>query len=355
MHKFTLLKKMLPSLFPLIVFIVVDEFYGTSAGLIVAVGFGIAQLIFTYIRERVFDRFTLVDTLLIVLLGSVSYVLDNDIFFKLKPALVGTILCAVLGVSSFSKMNVVALMSRKYLDGMTLSEEQVRQFSKSTRAFFYIAVVHTLLVFYSAFYMSKEAWAFISTVMLYILFGAYMLFELVRKWLARRNTSREEWVPLVDDTGTIIGKAPRSAVHSNKELLHPVVHLHVINSKKQIYLQKRLATKLVEPGKWDASVGGHIAFGESVEDALKREAVEEIGITEFKPVSVCQYILKTQRESEFVFLLYTNYDGEIRINKEEVEEGRFWRPSELNRFIGTGVLTPSFEIEYGILKKQGIV
>ena len=82
----------------------------------------------------------------------------------------------------------------------------------------------------------------------------------------------EEMFPIVDEEGNITGAATRGECHSGSKLLHPVVHLHVFNSKGELYLQKRPEWKDIQPGKWDTSVGGHVDLGESVEMALKREA-----------------------------------------------------------------------------------
>jgi isopentenyldiphosphate isomerase/intracellular septation protein A len=355
MTKYQILKKLLPSLFPLIVFVLVDEFYGTKAGLIVAVAFGVGEMLFTFVKDRAFDKFTFFDTLLIVVLGGISYSLENDIFFKLKPALIGAIFCILLGVSSYSKFNIFSMMSQRYLDGIDFNDEQVKQVNRSIRALFVIFTCHTLLVLYSAFYMSKEAWAFISTVVLYVLFGAYFVYEVARNKIKANKYAKEEWLPLVDQQGRVVGKAPRSIAHANPEMLHPVVHLHVTNNRKQVYLQKRPMSKLVEPGKWDMSVGGHVAVGESIETALRREAREELGLDGFSAVPVCQYIVKTEHESEFVFLFHTRYEGEIHLNPAEVEDGRFWNMSELNKQIGKSVFTPSFEIEFNILRKNAIL
>ena len=80
-----------------------------------------------------------------------------------------------------------------------------------------------------------------------------------------------EYFPLVNEKGDVIGKATRAECHSGSFLLHPVVHLHVFNSQGQLYLQKRASTKDIQPNKWDTSVGGHVDFGETIEEALKRE------------------------------------------------------------------------------------
>ena len=82
--------------------------------------------------------------------------------------------------------------------------------------------------------------------------------------------SDEELFPLVDEDGNQIGKATRRECHSGTMLLHPVVHLHVFNAKGELYLQKRSTDKDIQPGKWDTSVGGHVDYGETVENALKR-------------------------------------------------------------------------------------
>ena len=81
----------------------------------------------------------------------------------------------------------------------------------------------------------------------------------------------EERFPLVDEEGHVIGSATRGECHNGSKLLHPVVHLHVFNSKGEVYLQKRPEWKDIQPGKWDTSVGGHLDAGETPEQALVRE------------------------------------------------------------------------------------
>ena len=93
--------------------------------------------------------------------------------------------------------------------------------------------------------------------------------------------NQEEKFPIVDEAGNVIGSATRGECHSGSKLLHPVVHLHVFNSKGEIYLQRRPDWKDIQPGKWDTAVGGHIDYGETPEEALRREVREELGITDF--------------------------------------------------------------------------
>ena len=177
MKQAELLKKLLPGFIPLFVFIIADEFWGMKVGLVVALIIGVGEMLFTFIREKRLDRFVLLDTALLVGLSGISILLENDIFFKLKPALIELILCAILGVSVFSSLDIIGTMTRKYMKGVEMNQAQEILFKRNLRNLFYIVLAHTALVFYSAFFMSKEAWVFISGGMFYLVFVIYFGFE----------------------------------------------------------------------------------------------------------------------------------------------------------------------------------
>lgn len=159
------------------------------------------------------------------------------------------------------------------------------------------------------------------------------------------NDNSKELFPLVDEEGNVVGKATRGECHSGSKLLHPVVHLHVFNPDGDLYLQRRPDWKDIQPGKWDTAVGGHIDYGEDVETALRREASEELGITDFLPEKLKKYVFESNRERELVNAFKTTIDYEPRPS-EELDGGRFWSREEILSNIGKGIFTPNFEQEY---------
>ena len=100
----------------------------------------------------------------------------------------------------------------------------------------------------------------------------------------------EELFPVVNEDGVTTGKITRKEAHSGTRILHPVVHLHLFNSKGELYLQRRPLWKDIQPGKWDTACGGHMAYGETPEEALRREVSEELGITGFEPEFLGKYV-----------------------------------------------------------------
>lgn len=160
-----------------------------------------------------------------------------------------------------------------------------------------------------------------------------------------KQDNSKEIFPIVDEQGRTVGKATRGECHSGSKLLHPVVHLHLFDSAGRLYLQRRPEWKDIQPGKWDTAVGGHVDYGESVEQALLREAREELGIKVDNPEFIASYVFESEREKELVnvFKLVTDTPP---TPSDELDGGRFWTAAEIASALGQGIFTPNFEQEY---------
>ena len=111
------------------------------------------------------------------------------------------------------------------------------------------------------------------------------------------------FLPVVNERGIIVGRALQMELHKGNKILHPAVHLHVINNKG-----------VVTRKYW-----WHVAFGDTPEKTLKRKMQEILGIAAIKPKLKKQYIRETKTEKELVYVYILNSDENLLKTPEDKE------------------------------------
>ncbi|MBR6437602.1 MAG: GreA/GreB family elongation factor [Bacteroidales bacterium] len=112
-----------------------------------------------------------------------------------------------------------------------------------------------------------------------------------------------EFLPVVNERGIIVGRALHMELHKGNKILHPVLHLHVINDNGED----------VRRYWW------HVAFGDTPEKTLKRKMQETLGLTAVKPKQKKQFIRETKTEKELVYVYFLNSDENLLKTPEDKE------------------------------------
>jgi isopentenyldiphosphate isomerase len=154
---------------------------------------------------------------------------------------------------------------------------------------------------------------------------------------------------VADDDSVILGPVERRLVHGNPALVHRSAHVLILHpAEGTLLLQKRSEHKDTQPGKWDTSVGGHVSFGQSYEEAALREAGEELGITlKSADLEFLHFLrFRSALESENTATYLCLHAGPFRPDPDEVSALRFWTRAAIEAALGTDTFTPSFEQEF---------
>ncbi|MGC4175237.1 isopentenyl-diphosphate Delta-isomerase [Demequina sp.] len=91
--------------------------------------------------------------------------------------------------------------------------------------------------------------------------------------------TEDRLVVLLDDAGRPMGTMPRDAVHGTDTPLHLAFSCYLLGPDGRVLITRRALTKLTWPGVWTNSFCGHPQPEEPMEAAVRRHAVDELGVT----------------------------------------------------------------------------
>ena len=130
----------------------------------------------------------------------------------------------------------------------------------------------------------------------------------------------DEMVDVVDRDDAEVGTATRSEVHASGAW-HRGVHVLVFNSRRELLIQRRSATKDKAPGALDLSVSEHARAGESFEEAALRGLREELGIESAAITPLLKFRMEYGPGDNMISTLFrSDYAGSVRPDSSEVEE-----------------------------------
>lgn len=184
--------QLLGQMLPLIVFIIVDAvFNNVKASIISAIVFAAVQLLFFYQKTGKFDWFVLVDVVLIASLGAVSILLKNDIFFKIKPAIIeaATIIFFVVLIILPDQF-LLNYFGRMMPSGAGLQPSAIKPMKMMLIGMCGYILLHIGAVLFTAFHSSRRVWAFVSGPGFYLLFIPVIPVVIVRFIKNQRAVNR---------------------------------------------------------------------------------------------------------------------------------------------------------------------
>ena len=132
----------------------------------------------------------------------------------------------------------------------------------------------------------------------------------------------EEIVQIVDRANRELEALPRRIMRQ-QGLIHRAAYILVFNEKKELFLQKRTATKDLYPSCWDVAAGGVVLAGESYEESAERELAEELGISGVSCNPLFDQYFEEEDNRVWGRIFSCIHNGPFSLQEEEVAYGVF--------------------------------
>ena len=156
----------------------------------------------------------------------------------------------------------------------------------------------------------------------------------------KKVSDKEELLKVVDENGNYTGRMEKRSIVHKDRLFHNEVALWIIDKEnKKVLLQRRSPNKKQNPNKL-ALCAGHIVENETIDEALRKEAQEEIGINiDNYEVKELATIKRTEPQnycfSHHFYILEKIPLDNLTIQKEELSEVVYVDYNQLKRLVMT--------------------
>lgn len=154
----------------------------------------------------------------------------------------------------------------------------------------------------------------------------------------------------VSKDDSVIGPVDRDEAHDNV-LLHRAGMIFLVRGDGKVLLTWRSATKETFPDMYDSSCAFHVTFGESYEQAAKRELREETGI-DSNPEYLGKFSFRKPPEHEMVAVFKCESDSVPILDPTESAAANYISTDEVDKIVSSGRVTPWLKEGWKLMKNR---
>lgn len=341
---------------PLLLFLVVDDFLGITSAWEISFPFALILLIYIFFAYNNIFIWHLISTIVFVLV-SLFAVLETFLPYQIISSY---ILYETVVMTFF----IVFLVLRKpiqkivlqFMSGLTPMTNNFEELNRVIRAFVFVTFL------YITGYLVVKNYAvqvhlyqqLLQSIYLGILFFL-VIFELLRVRIIRFKLILEEWIPIVNNQGKIVGSIQQNqSLNDDKKYRHPVIRILFVD-KGMILLHKKPDEHNASNDLWDSTISAHVVMEESIEQCVARTVKKKLEIEDFKYMFLSNYTVDCKDEIQYSFLFISCMISEFKLSERFVEQAKWWTQSQIEQNLTSGIFTESFKTEYDLLKRSGLL
>ena len=213
---------------PLIIFMVVDDFWGLGAAWGTSLILSLLLFVYIYFGYRKITQWFLFSTLIYTSVALVSTLIPNDLIplhFRSIETEYVVLVVFVLSLIFRPQIELFIFKQNKKMLPMLNNLNELFRMIWILGGLIFLYVHLYLFLSYFDVSTNENTFTFIRTGYLSVLFFI-LFFEMIRVTLVRVRLLREEWWPIVNEQGKMIGSIHHQAsLADEKKYTHPVVRL----------------------------------------------------------------------------------------------------------------------------------
>ena len=341
---------------PLILFMAITFFVPISAAFLIGiisyvVCIGISLLLFRNSPSYML----IISGIIMILYFLASVISPINIYQKHLPVIYEVFLVCIFSILKMFKRYISGKI-RKNSDKNARTTAMIK-----LDEFFYISnfirdamIIHLLIILVyellPAPYHSLQADKIIIPGLILTFFVFNIIFEYVRVAMLNQKMRSEEWLPIVNESGGVIGRvAFRISRTATPPYLHPLIRIALIY-KGMLYLNKRPSYFLLDPNRIDYPFEKYVFFKHTLEEAIENVLSKGCGNKDLPVTFAFKYLYKNKKSNRLIYLYTCCINDEETMNNLTLNNGKLWTEKQIEENLTNGIFSECFEEEYYILK-----
>ncbi|SHF77912.1 NUDIX hydrolase [Dysgonomonas macrotermitis] len=178
-----------------------------------------------------------------------------------------------------------------------------------------------------------------------------IIYEEVKTRSIIKQLRKEEWLPIVNESGEVTGRIARSVSSKMKNrFMHPVVRVALIHNG-EIYLQKRSDSAPLDPGTYDHPFEKYMLFNHEINIAVRNSISRLLNMQELPFNFLIKYVFENENTKRLIFLFVARIETESQLKSISLLNGKFWTTKQIEEsFADDKIFSECFQLEYEYLK-----